>query len=75
MPKYAAIKEDNTVANTILAETKEVAEELTGYTCIEYTDEPAEPGGTWDGAKFFPKKPNGDYIWSEEYTAWIEIKP
>ena len=38
MAKYAVIFE-NIVQNVIIADSKEVAEEVTGLTCVEYTDE------------------------------------
>lgn len=72
MPKYAAIQEDGIVFNTIVAETKEIAESIVGLPCVEYTNEPAEPGGTWDGQKFIPRKPGPDYIWNEDSQSWIE---
>lgn len=37
MAKFAVIK-DNKVENIIIADSKTVAEEVTGFTCIEYTD-------------------------------------
>lgn len=38
MANYAVIK-DNKVINVILADSKEIAEEITELTCIEYTDD------------------------------------
>jgi hypothetical protein len=46
MAKFAVI-EGNLVINTILADSKEIAEQVTNKTCIEITDEPAEVGGTY----------------------------
>lgn len=40
MAKFAVIK-DNKVENIIVAESKAVAEEVTGFTCIEYGDSDA----------------------------------
>lgn len=37
MAKFAVI-EDNKVKNVIIAESKAIAEDVTGSTCIEYTD-------------------------------------
>lgn len=34
-----AIINDNIVEDVIVADTKEIVEEVTGRTCIEYTDE------------------------------------
>ena len=52
MANYAVIK-DGIVNNVIVADTKEIAETVTGLTCIKYTDEnPAGIGWTYDGAEF-----------------------
>jgi hypothetical protein len=49
---YAVI-ENGIVINTILAETQTIAQEVTGLTCVEYTDEnPAGIGYTYDGTNF-----------------------
>lgn len=37
MANFAVIKEDK-VINTIVCESKSIAEEVTGFTCVEYTD-------------------------------------
>jgi hypothetical protein len=53
MSKTFAVLTDNTVSNVIIAETKEIAEQVTQLTCVEYTDEePAGIGWTYDGTKF-----------------------
>lgn len=46
MAKFAVI-EGSLVINTILAESKEIAEQVTGKTCVEFTTEPADVGGTY----------------------------
>ena len=52
MANFAVIKDD-LVVNIIDAPSKEVAEEATRSTCIEYTDEnPARIGWTYDGTQF-----------------------
>jgi hypothetical protein len=52
MANYAVIK-DGIVNNIIVADTKEIAETVTGLTCIEYTDEnPAGIGWSYDGSVF-----------------------
>lgn len=49
---YAVI-EDNKVINIIVADSKEIAEQVTNLTCVEYTsDNPAVIGGTYDGSTF-----------------------
>lgn len=62
MANFAIIDGIN-VINTIVAESKIIAEEITGKTCIEFTDiDNAEPNGTYENGKFFKKKP---------YASWI----
>lgn len=53
MANYAIIK-DSVVFNVIVADTKEIAETVTGLTCIEVSNEPGAPGIGWsyDGAEF-----------------------
>jgi hypothetical protein len=52
MANYAII-EDGKVTNTILAESKAIAEEVTGKTCVEFTDaNPACIGLGYDGTTF-----------------------
>jgi len=53
MGSYAVVN-DGTVINVIIAESQEIAEEVTGLTCVEYENSPAAPGIGWsyDGATF-----------------------
>ena len=52
MSNYAVI-ESNIVINVIVAESKEVAEEVTGKTCVAYTNKnPACIGLGYDGTRF-----------------------
>jgi hypothetical protein len=52
MKKFAVLQ-NNIVVNIILANSKEIAEEVTSLECIEYTDEnPALVNDTWDGTNF-----------------------
>lgn len=53
MRHWAAI-ENNIVINTIIADTKEIAEGVTGLTCIEFFIPPV-PGDQFDGEKFIPQ--------------------
>jgi hypothetical protein len=53
-----AIIENGTVINIMVADSKTVAEELTGLTCVELSDEQsATVGGTYDGSNFITIKP------------------
>jgi hypothetical protein len=48
-----AVITGNQVTNIIVADSKEIAEEVTGFTCVEYTDEnPAGIGWNYDGVNF-----------------------
>lgn len=52
MANFAVI-ENNIVINTIVADNKETAEQLTGRQCVEYFDEnPAAIGYGFDGTTF-----------------------
>jgi hypothetical protein len=52
MGNFAVIK-NGIVLNTIVAESKAIAEEVTGLTCVEYTYEnPACIGLGYDGTTF-----------------------
>ena len=52
MANFAVI-EANKVINVIVADTKEIAEEVTNKTCIEYTEEnPAGIGYTYENGVF-----------------------
>ena len=55
MFKTFAVISHNTIINVIVADTKEIAETVSGRTCVEYTDEkPAGIGWTYDGINFNP---------------------
>jgi hypothetical protein len=52
MAKFAVIV-DNKVFNIIIAESKAIAEEVTGFTCVEYTDsDRPHIGLSYDGTTF-----------------------
>jgi hypothetical protein len=53
MANYLVIK-DGLVDNVIVADTKEIAEMVTGLSCIETSNEPGDPGIGWsyDGTNF-----------------------
>lgn len=51
--KNFAVIENNIVINVIVADSKEIAEEATNQTCVEYTNEnPAGIGWTYNGVSF-----------------------
>jgi hypothetical protein len=52
MANYAVI-ENGIVTNTIVADSKEIAEQVIGLTCVEFTSEnPAYIGLGFDGTTF-----------------------
>jgi hypothetical protein len=51
MPSFAVLNENNGVENVIVADTLEVAEDVTGKTCIP-CDSTSVLGGTWNGTEF-----------------------
>lgn len=61
MAKFAVI-ENELILNIIEADSKEIAESATGHTCIEFTDEPAGPGGRYV---------NGVFIQVQPYPSWV----
>lgn len=69
MANFAVI-EDGVVVNVILADSKSIAEEITGKTCVAYTTEPAEPGGTYINKKFIKRKPYPSWV-SDGDDGWV----
>jgi hypothetical protein len=61
MSNFAALNGEQ-VVNTIIADSKELAEQVTGKICVEFTNEPAELGGTYVNGVFITKKP---------YPSWV----
>ena len=61
MPNFAVI-DGNNVVNTILAESKAIAEKLTEKTCVQYTTESAEIGGTYIDGIFIQRKPFESWV-------------
>jgi hypothetical protein len=64
MPNFAVLDGEN-VINTIVAESKAIAEEITGKTCVEFTTERAEVGGTYVGGVFISRKPYPSWLLGE----------
>ena len=70
MPNFAVMNNDS-VINTIVAESKDIAEQVTGQTCIEYTTQnSAEPGGTFDGVSFISRQPFPSWVLNE-HKSWV----
>lgn len=67
-----AVLENNTIINVIIAESKEIAESVTGKDCVEQnsTTGVAEVNGDFYNNIFRPAKPYPSWIWSEENLWW-----
>jgi hypothetical protein len=64
MANYAVI-DNGTVINAIVADSLEVAQELTGLTCLEYTEEnPLGINWYWDDTA-------DAYITPAPYASWV----
>ena len=58
MPRFAVLDSDNSVTNFIVADTKQIAEEVTALTCVEMSLDVPWPyfGDVYDGEKFIPER-------------------
>jgi hypothetical protein len=72
MPKFAVIN-DTVVVNTVVADSKGIAEQVTGLICVEFTDEPAETGGTYVDGMFIQKKPYPSWISKNGYSWQVPV--
>lgn len=73
MANFAVLDGEN-VLNVILADSKTIAEEITGKVCIEFTTEPAEPGGTYANGIFLKRKPYPSWILNSK-NEWVAPVP
>lgn len=72
MANYAVI-DDNVVCNIIVADSKNIVEEMTGKSCIEYTDEyPLGIGWYWDDMAngYVMPAPHPSWIYNYELNVW-----
>lgn len=77
MANYAVI-DNGTVINTIVADSVEVAQEVTGKTCIEYTDEsPLGVNWYWDATAdaYIQPSPHTGWIYNYESKVWEAPTP
>jgi hypothetical protein len=51
MPNFAVLNETNDAVNVIVADTLEIAEDVTGKTCVPCNDT-SVVGATWNGTEF-----------------------
>jgi hypothetical protein len=76
MSNFAVIDENNNILNTIICESKELAEQVTGHTCIEFTTESAETGGSYDPVKQIFIKPRPFPSWTlDDNSNWVPPTP
>jgi hypothetical protein len=69
MKNYAVV-DNNIVINTIVADSKEIAEEVTGKQCIEYQDEnPMGIGWSWSNVynKYISPSPFPSWVYNGSY--------
>lgn len=71
--KTFAIIENEIVVNVIVAESFKIAKDLFGdKVIIEITEERLGGiGATWDGKKFKPAKPEGDWVYNDNLNTWL----
>lgn len=67
MSKKFAVINGTDVINTIICESKAIAEEISGKVCVEFTDEPAEIGGTYVDGKFRRQKPYPSWVYDGKH--------
>ena len=67
-----AVMQDNVVTNVIIALTKEIAEDVTGRSCVKVTAQTGCPsvGSQFVNGKFRPLQPYPSWNWSEGHLWW-----
>ena len=73
MSKKFAVIDGIDIINTIVADSQEIAEEATGKICVEFTTEPAEPGGTFVDGVLRSKCYHAGWLW--ENNRWNPPTP
>jgi hypothetical protein len=69
-----AVIENNKVVNTIVADSKEIAESLTEKECVEYNENNlAHVGGDYSEGYFYIPQPFPS--WTKENGQWISPTP
>lgn len=68
---YFAVIDNGFVVNTIVCESKDIAEELSGKICVEYTENDFVCiGGTYEDGKFWQPQPFLSWVKNQETGAW-----
>ena len=74
MARYA-VHDGTTVRNVIVAESQEIAEQVTGLAAIATTGMPWI-GWTLDGSEWRPPMPtDGVWVWDDAAGEWIDVTP
>jgi hypothetical protein len=76
MTKNFAVIDGINIVNTIKAESLEIAEEISGKTCVEYSDDiihKVYPGGTYENGKLLAIKPWDSWILNDS-NDWVAPK-
>jgi hypothetical protein len=70
--KNFAVMHNDRVSNTIVAESKEFAEEITGLSCVEITESTgfANLGYEFINNKFRAVSPGTGYVYNESTLIW-----
>lgn len=76
MKNFAAIQSGK-VFNILIADTKEIAEQLTGKTCVEYNPEVDTPciGEPYKNGIFYPTCPFKGFVFNEQTKNWQPPRP
>jgi hypothetical protein len=70
--KIFAVIENNLVTNKIIAESKELAETLTGFSCVELQSSlDCNIGYSYANNKFIEPSPYPSWIYNEELEEWV----
>lgn len=63
MSKFFAVIQDNIVVNTIVADTLAIAQDVTGLSCVEYSeDDTPQIGFGYDGTVFEQPAPDVEEV-------------
>jgi hypothetical protein len=75
MKNFAVINK-KLVENTIIADSLEIAQEITGKTCVEYSSDIAHrvyPGCSYEGGKIITPKPFPSWVLNDK-DEWVTPK-
>jgi len=74
--KTFAVLENNLVTNKIIADSKELAETLTGFSCVELQSSlDCSIGASYANNKFIEPSPYPSWTYNEELEEWVAPVP